>query len=62
MQDVKVEMEKLLHDAAECKLVSDLATDAEKRALFARLADHLMTVADEVRRFSEQQIPGERSH
>jgi len=48
MQDMKVHLEKLRADAAECALIRDLATDARKRELFTRLADHLNTLATEV--------------
>jgi hypothetical protein len=34
--------------AAECRLISDLATDAAKRELFDRLASHLIVLADQV--------------
>jgi hypothetical protein len=47
---MKVHLEKLLQDAAECRLISDLATEKGKRDLFARLAEHLKTLADEVER------------
>ena len=48
MKDMQVHAEKLRADAAECKLISDLATDPQKRELFARLADHLGVLAGEV--------------
>jgi hypothetical protein len=48
MQDMKAHLEKLRADAAECALIRDLATDPKKRELFARLADHLSTLASEV--------------
>ena len=48
MQDMKTHLEKLRADAAECLLISDLATDAHKRELFARLAEHLSALADQV--------------
>ena len=48
MQDMKTHLEKLRTDAAECKLISDLATDPVKRELFTRLAAHLTTLAGEV--------------
>ena len=34
MQDYLNHLEKLRKDAAECRLISDLATDAAKRELF----------------------------
>ena len=48
MRDMKTHLEKLRTDAAECALIRDLATDPVKRELFARLADHLGTLATEV--------------
>jgi hypothetical protein len=53
MKDMQVHLEKLRADAAECKLISDLATDKEKRELFTRLADHLNILANEVARAIE---------
>ena len=43
--DMQVRYEKLLADAAECAVLRDLATDAEKRELFARLSEHLGVLA-----------------
>jgi hypothetical protein len=48
MKDFQTHLEKLRKDAAECKLISDLATDNQKRDLFDRLAAHLGTLADQV--------------
>jgi hypothetical protein len=48
MKDFQVQLEKLRRDAAECRLISDLATDKQKRDLFDRLAAHLGTLADQV--------------
>jgi len=42
------QLEKLRADAAECRLISDLATDPAKRELFDRLALHLTTLADQL--------------
>jgi hypothetical protein len=39
---------KARKDAAECRLISDLATDTAKRELFDRLASHLIVLADQV--------------
>lgn len=50
MQDMVAQLEKLRTDSAECKLISDLATDPAKRELFARIAKHLSVLADEVER------------
>jgi hypothetical protein len=43
--DMQIRYEKLLVDAAECAVLRDLATDAEKRELFARLSEHLGVLA-----------------
>ncbi|WP_461623837.1 hypothetical protein [Bradyrhizobium sp. 25ACV] len=40
----------LRNGAADCKSISDLATDLRKRELFARLADHLSVLASDVER------------
>jgi hypothetical protein len=48
MKDMVAQAEKLRVDATECKLISQLATTPEKRALFARLAEHLGALASEV--------------
>ena len=48
------QVEKLRVEAADCALISRLATDPNKRELFARLAKHLETLASEVQHaFSE---------
>jgi hypothetical protein len=48
MQDYAKHLEKLRADAAECRLICDLATDPAKREMFDRLAHHLTTLADQV--------------
>jgi ribosomal protein S7 len=48
MKDYQASLEKLRRDAAECALIRDLATDRTKRDMFARLAEHLARLADEV--------------
>jgi len=50
MKDMTAHLEKPRVDAAECRLISDLATDPQKRELFARLAEHLGVLASEVER------------
>ncbi|WP_315776772.1 MULTISPECIES: hypothetical protein [unclassified Bradyrhizobium] len=47
--------DKLRADAAECALIRDLATDGDKRELFARLAEHLSMLAAEVERAARTQ-------
>jgi hypothetical protein len=48
MKDLKAKLEKLRVDAAECNLISNLATDYAKRDLFARLSRRLLDMAAEV--------------
>ncbi|WP_083218912.1 hypothetical protein [Bradyrhizobium icense] len=48
MKDHQAHLEKLRKDAAECRLISDLATSQAKRELFDRLARHLSSLADQV--------------
>ncbi|MCP3459633.1 hypothetical protein [Bradyrhizobium sp. CCGUVB23] len=50
MKDMRAQLEKLRTEAAECALIRDLATDKKKRELFAKLADHLAVLAEEVER------------
>ena len=56
MQDMRAHLEKLRRDAAECELISGLATDKAKRDLFARLAEHLSVLAAEVERAISAQL------
>ncbi|WP_139017323.1 hypothetical protein [Bradyrhizobium sp. STM 3809] len=48
MSEWTTQPDKLRADAAECAVIRDLATDRDKRELFARLAEHLSTLAAEV--------------
>jgi hypothetical protein len=48
VKDYQKRLEKLRTDAAECRLICDLATDPAKRELFDRLALHLTSLADQV--------------
>ena len=48
MKDYQTYLEKLRTDAAECRLISDLATDPAKRDSFDRLSAHFTTLADQV--------------
>ncbi len=50
MKDYRASLEKLRRDAAESRLICDLATDRAKREMFAKLAEHLDRLADEVER------------
>jgi hypothetical protein len=59
MQDYQTHLEKLRKDAAECELISNLATDLQKRELFKKLAEHLATLATEVERAMAAKKAGE---
>jgi hypothetical protein len=48
VKDYQKHLEKLRTDAAECRLICDLATEPAKRELFDRLALHLTSLADQV--------------
>jgi hypothetical protein len=50
MKDYQTSLEHLRKEAAENRLISDLATDKTKREMFAKLAGHLNALADEVER------------
>ena len=50
MQDMRAHLEKLRIEADECELINKLATNATKKELFAKLATHYRTLADEVER------------
>jgi hypothetical protein len=50
MKDMQAHLEKLRSDAAECALISNFATNLEKKELFTRLAEHLTVLASEVER------------
>jgi hypothetical protein len=41
-------LEKLRNDAAECAMISGLATDKTKRELFSRSSEHLTVLAAQV--------------
>jgi hypothetical protein len=60
MQDMRVHLEKLRTDAAECALIRDLATDVKKRELFTRLAEHLSMLASEVEAAIAASTAGEK--
>jgi hypothetical protein len=54
MKDMQNHLESLLRQSAECELISDLATDKQKRELFAKLAEHHRILAAEVQRAIKQ--------
>ncbi|OSI25114.1 hypothetical protein BSZ22_05140 [Bradyrhizobium canariense] len=58
MRDIREQLDRLRNDAADCKSISDLATDLRKRELFARLADHLSALASEVERATAVTVSG----
>jgi hypothetical protein len=48
VKDYQAALEKLRAEAAEARLICDLATDQKKRETFDRLAAHLTSLADQV--------------
>lgn len=50
MHDLTARLAKLRDDADDCILISRLATEPHKRELFAKLAEHLATLALDVER------------
>jgi hypothetical protein len=58
MQDMNVQLNKLLSDAAECRLMGKLTTDIEKRELLARVADYVSILAAEVERAIAKHVAG----
>jgi hypothetical protein len=50
MKDYQTSLEHLRKEAVETRLIADIATDKSKRETFAKLADHLKALADEVER------------
>jgi len=55
MKDMQRRLERFRDDAAECAVIAGLAETKEKQELFARLAEHLNMLADQV----EQAISAE---
>jgi hypothetical protein len=50
MKDMQEHLDKLRADAAEFSMIGMLAADAQKREVYARLADHLNVLASEIAR------------
>jgi hypothetical protein len=50
MKDYQTSVEHLRKEAAETRLIADLAKDKSNRETFAKLADDLKALADEVER------------
>ena len=48
MKDIQAHLEKLRVQLAECALIRDLATDEQKRELFARLTEHLKALIKDI--------------
>jgi hypothetical protein len=48
MSDIQNVLEKLRGEVAECRVLSNVATDPEKRELFARVAEHINGLASAV--------------
>ena len=48
MKDMQAHLERLRNEAEECELISKLATNGTKKALFAKLAEHHLTLIKEV--------------
>src|SRR5689334_18556394 len=49
MPDLKLKLEQLFADAADCEMVGRLAADADKRTQYRQRADELRAVAERVR-------------
>jgi hypothetical protein len=61
VEDMQAHLEKLLRDASECKLISDLTTDKDKQSLFARIAEHYEMLAAEIEGAIAERLGGEPS-
>jgi hypothetical protein len=61
MRNLSKHLEKIRTDAAECAVLSGLATDKMKRDLFARLSQHLTVLAEEVEKVVGPALPGKVS-
>ena len=48
MDDLQAKLEKLSLEAEDCELIAKLATDLEKRAMFAKLALQLRAMARDI--------------
>ena len=48
MKDYFASIEKFRLDAAEARLIRDLASDAAKREMYDRIYEHLSRLADEI--------------
>ncbi len=57
MADMQMRLIVLRREAADLRRISDRATDMKKRELFARLADHMCVLADDVARLIGNGMP-----
>lgn len=48
MEDITAKREKMLSEAEDCELIGRLATDVQKRQLFAKLAVDLRNAARDI--------------
>ena len=48
MKDMRMHLEKLQVQIAECEMIRDLASDPRKRELFTKLAQHFKVLAAEI--------------
>jgi hypothetical protein len=60
MLDMQAAFEKLQKDAVDCGLISQHATDPEKKELFGRIAQHLAMLASELESAIEAKRAGSR--
>jgi hypothetical protein len=58
MKNMQDSLDKLRADAAKFSMMSVLATDAQNREYFARLADHLNVLASEIARAIAAKVGG----
>lgn len=56
MEDMRSQLVKLREQAAEFDRIASRATDAAKKELFARLADHFIVLAAEVEKTIEKMV------
>jgi hypothetical protein len=58
MEDMLAHLEKLRVQITDCELIRDLATDPNKRDLFAKLALHYEVLAGEIEKAIASAKPG----
>jgi hypothetical protein len=61
MNDLHQYLEKLSTDAEDCALISKLATDKQKRELFARMSEHLRVMAADIEQLITDRTAKEKS-